>query len=189
MELTIKQLTKDTKNDFLDFFDNRAFIDNPSWAGCYCIFFHHDKDMNDWSARSKEDNRNEAIRLIDNNRMKGFLAYVENEVAGWCNVNNKPVFSFHKTREAVYTDNDNDIISIVCFLVYHKHRRKGISSRLLNTIIDCYKETGYKYIEAYPGKVKNEEKANYYGYLSMYEKSGFRIFKECENYYSVRYTL
>ena len=121
--------------------------------------------------------------------MRGFLAYYNGEVVGWCNANKKSVFSFHKTRHNVYGEDDNEIVSIVCFLIYHKYRRKGISTKLLNTIIEYYKGKNYTYIEAYPEKAQGEEKNHYYGHLSMYLKIGFSVFKEYNNYYIVRYKL
>jgi len=189
VEIIIKELANTYKNDFLDFFENRGFMDNPEWDSCYCVFFHHDRDIADWCARTKEENRNDAIKFIENNKMKGFLAYYKEEAVGWCNVNKKSVFSFHKTRENVYDENDKDIVSIVCFLIYHIYRRKGISTKLLNSIIDHYKGTDYSYIEAYPEKKQGKEKDHYYGHLSMYLKNRFTVYKEFDNYYIVRYKL
>ena len=36
MNLTIKPLTPELTDDFLDFFDNRAFSDNNPMGPCYC---------------------------------------------------------------------------------------------------------------------------------------------------------
>ncbi len=36
----VEKLKKEHLEKWLDFFDNRAFKDNPYWKSCYCTFFH-----------------------------------------------------------------------------------------------------------------------------------------------------
>lgn len=188
-DIIIKQLSPDITGDFLDFFDNRAFADNPGWQACYCVFFHHQQDETDWLARTKQQNRQEAISLIKSGRMNGFLAYYNNSPAGWCNVNSKTVYAFNKTRVEVLTCDDDNIISLVCFLVDHRYRRRGISSGLLQKIIMHYTGSGKLYLEAYPAKKTTRDADNYYGPLDMYLKNGFHIDKEFKDYYIVRRKL
>src|SRR5437588_3701687 len=38
--IEVKPLGVDTLDDFLAFFDRRAFMDNPFWFGCYCMDPH-----------------------------------------------------------------------------------------------------------------------------------------------------
>ena len=44
MNIAIKALSLDLIDDFLYFFDEIAFTDNPEWSGCYCVFYHHNGD-------------------------------------------------------------------------------------------------------------------------------------------------
>ncbi|MFX0076334.1 MAG: GNAT family N-acetyltransferase, partial [Candidatus Hermodarchaeota archaeon] len=76
MNLIIKQLTPDLLEDFLNFFDNIAFTDNPDWADCYCRFYHFPGSMKEWSRATKEQNRSAVINLINEKKMTGLLAYV-----------------------------------------------------------------------------------------------------------------
>ena len=39
-----------------------------------------------------EYNREQAIDFIKSGRMQGYLAYVDNEVVGWCNANDKKAY-------------------------------------------------------------------------------------------------
>ncbi len=36
--LTIRRLTPELKEDFLQYFEGAAFADNPKWKSCYCQF-------------------------------------------------------------------------------------------------------------------------------------------------------
>lgn len=189
MNIIIKQLTPDLLNDYLYYFDKIGFADNKEWEGCYCVFHHHQNNFKDWVERSKDENRNLAIKLINDNKLKGFLAYDNDKSIAWCNVNEKILYSFNKTIKKIETDLDNEIISIVCFLVSHKYRRQGVSSKLLNHIINFYKNTNKNYIEAYPFKNTTKDSENCHGPLSLYLKNNFYIDKEHENYTVVKYKL
>ena len=94
MDIIIKNLTPDSLEDFLNFFDNIAFSDNPDWAGCYCHFYHFPGTMEQWGEVTKERNRNATIDLIKEKRMAGLLAFVNKKPVGWCNFN----FSFSKSK-------------------------------------------------------------------------------------------
>ena len=76
MELIIKELTPDLLEDFLNFFDNIAFSDNPEWGGCYCHFYHFAGNMEQWEKCTKEDNRKATVNLIKEKIMTGFLKIV-----------------------------------------------------------------------------------------------------------------
>lgn len=43
VDIEIRRLGKETKDDFLRFFDKDAFTDNPEWDGCYCQFYLDEK--------------------------------------------------------------------------------------------------------------------------------------------------
>jgi GNAT superfamily N-acetyltransferase len=189
MNIIIKQLSDNLLNDYLYFFDNIAFADNKEWEGCYCMFYHHDKDVKDWHSRSKEDNRYMAIRMINNHSLNGFLAYNNETPIAWCNANDKKSFSFIKNLRKVYSDFDDSIVSIVCFLVSHQYRRSGISTRLLQTVINYYQISGKKYLEAYPFINTIKDSENYHGPSNLYLKNGFYLDKEYDKYRVMKYNL
>jgi GNAT superfamily N-acetyltransferase len=189
MNITIKQLSENLLNDYLYFFDNIAFVDNREWDGCYCMFYHHDNDVKDWLSRSKEDNRTMAINMIKDHKLNGFLAYNNETPIAWCNANDKKSFSFNKNLNKVYGDFDDSIVSIVCFLVSHQYRRCGISTQLLQAVINYYQKTGKKHLEAYPFKNTIKDSENYHGPSSLYIKNGFYIDKEYGKYIVMKYNL
>lgn len=189
MDIFIKQLSKNTLDSFLYFFDKVAFSDNPAWDGCYCVFFHHDKDEKDWLSNKKSGNRNTAIQLIQSNVMKGFLAFHDSEPVGWVNVNKKTVFSFNKNRKDVYSDSDGDTVSIVCFIVAADYRRKGIGEKLLKHTINHYRASEFLYLEAYPAIFPLNDAENYHGPLNLFLKNNFKITKTIKHYHVVTYKL
>lgn len=189
MEIKIKKLSKELIEDFLYFFDEKAFSDNPQWGHCYCLFFHYTGSEADWLKRTKKENRQDAIQLIKSGKLQGFLAYENNIPIGWCNANEKGEFSFNLNRSQVSGLEDQDTISIVCFVIAPEYRRKGVSTKLLNYIIDYYQNTNKKFLEAYPGKNASKDCENYHGPVSLYLKNNFQVIRELDDYSIMRLEL
>ena len=62
--LTIRRLTPDLAQDFLQYFEGAAFADNPKWKSCYCQFLYVDHSKVNWSTRTAEENRAAACDRI-----------------------------------------------------------------------------------------------------------------------------
>jgi GNAT superfamily N-acetyltransferase len=187
MEITIQKLTKELIDDFLYFFDTIAFTDNKEWDGCYCCFYHF--KSKEWEQQSKEKNRQAAMKFIGEGTMKGYLAYHEGKPVGWANVNDKINYSLLTEDPNLWEKSAEKTGSIVCFLIAPDYRGKGIASRLLTTILDDYHKAGYDYLEAYPRKGELSCAEQYHGPFKMYEKAGFLLYKQLEEYDIVRKQL
>ncbi len=169
--MIIKQMTPEHSSDWFDFFDNRAFADHEDWQGCYCTgpFTPRLKEYQNTSRKRREY----AAWLLDKGIMRGYLAFDQGKVVGWCNVNNKSVFS--KLKD-VQTD-EEDVVSITCFMIQKDYRGKGIAQKFLDKIIEDAKTNHKKIIEAYPRLRSKTVFGNFRGPYSMYEKRGFKLEK------------
>ncbi len=156
--------------DWLGFFDNRAFSDNPWWGYCYCTHYHKTKEGKE--KQPGMTNRDYAGWLIESGKMQGYLAYSEEvEVIGWCNANDKASY------QVLITDQDSSeatrIKSVVCFIIDKAYRRQGIASLLLQRVIADAKQDHYDIIEAYPSLRARTDSGNYRGPLPLYLRHGF----------------
>jgi len=175
--MEIKKLSPDLLEDWLYFFDNVAFCDNGEWEGCYCMCYHWSEELNShksWNC-SKADapyNRKCAVDLISKGKMKGYLAYEDGKVIGWCNTNDKQAYdnvNFRLPRDSF--DNTHRVKCIVCFCISPYTRGKGVATALLEKVCEDAAAEGYDCIEAYP--FDNDKNNAYHGPRSMYEKHGF----------------
>ena len=183
MNISVKPLTPDLVLDYLYFFDNMVFEENPDWSACYCFSFHFTGTNEQWS---RESNRASVIKYINENKMKGYLAYSDNKPVGWCNVNDRLKYErLLKYYDLIDSPNDK-VCSIVCFVISPEYRRLGIARRLLERVCYDYSIQDYDYIEAYPGKGNLSCEGHYKGPLELYEKFDFRIVKEYKDYFLVR---
>ncbi|MFX1310749.1 MAG: GNAT family N-acetyltransferase [Promethearchaeota archaeon] len=187
MDLTIKPLSSDLLDDFLNFFDNIGFVDNPDWADCYCQFYHIEGSRKRWAKRTKEQNRNSSKALITSGKMKGFLAYSNGKPIGWCNANSKENYSYLLYKEE--SNNEKKIAAVVCFLIAPSYRNKGIARLLLKQVCEYYKGKKYDYIESYPVKGEKSDARNYHGPYSLFLSEGFSVFKELKTIYVMRKNL
>ncbi|MFW9947874.1 MAG: GNAT family N-acetyltransferase [Candidatus Odinarchaeota archaeon] len=187
MDLTIKPLSSDLLDDFLNFFDNIGFVDNPDWADCYCQFYHIEGSREKWAKRTKEQNRNSSKALITSGKMKGFLAYSNGKPIGWCNANSKENYSYLLYKDE--SNNEKKIAAVVCFLISPSYRNKGIARLLLKQVCEYYKSKKYDYIESYPVKNGKSDAHNYHGPYSLFLSEGFSVFKELKTIYVMRKNL
>ena len=179
MKISVCKLTYELLDDWLSYFDKDAFSDNDEWCGCYCMCYHWDDELEkkrawDCDRDCAEFNRKQAIEFIKSGRMRGYLAYVEGKVVGWCNANNKEAYNnvnFNFAEEV--PDNGEKIKSIACFSVAPNYRGSGVATALLEYVCKDAKNDGFDLVEAYP--FKHNENHAYHGPLSMYKKVGFKL--------------
>ena len=177
MSLEIKKLSVDLLEDWLYYFDNTAFTDNEEWEGCYCMCYHYNESMTrkkSWNCSRKDapHNRSCAVDFIKQGKMKGYLAYENGQVVGWCNANDKEAYDNVNFKLPFRNiDRNHKVKSVVCFCIAPNARGKGIASALLETVCADAAAEGYDYIEAYP--FLHDDNNAYHGPQSMYEKYGF----------------
>lgn len=177
MDISVRRLTPEIIEDWLSYFDHDAFTDNADWCGCYCMCYHWTKELQKikpWNCDEDcaEFNREQAIRLINEGRMQGYVAYDQEKVIGWCNANDKNAYdnvNFNFKDEV--PDHGEKIKSVVCFSIAPAYRGRGIAGKLLGAVCDHAKNEGYEIVEAYP--FTHDENHAYHGPTSMYEKAGF----------------
>ncbi len=183
MELVIKQLIPETLDDYLFFFDNITFSENPEWSACYCFSYHFVGKKEQWN---RENNRASVIKIVNENKMTGYLAYHKEKPVGWCNVNNRMNYQ-RLLKYYNLIDNPADkVCSIVCFLIHPNYRRQRIAKKLMDRICKDYTELNYDYLEAYPAKGELSCEGHYKGPLELYKQYNFNIIKEYDDYFVVR---
>jgi len=166
----IRPLTPQRLDDFLDFFDHRAFPDNPKWQSCYCHFPHADHARVNWHDRSAQDNRAATCDRIDTGTMTGWLAYSNGLAIGWCNAGPRRFIEGLFDAPEPIADR---IGAISCFVVAPAFRGQRVATRLLNAACDGLRERGFEWAEAYPRADSDSATENHYGPLAMFTAAGF----------------
>jgi GNAT superfamily N-acetyltransferase len=170
----IRPLTPERLPDFLDFFEQRAFVDNPRWRSCYCHFPHADHATIVWKDRSAAQNRAATCERIGNGTMTGWLAYSEGKAIGWCNAGPR------RFVEGLFDEPEplaDRIGAIACFVIAPMFRGRRIATALLAAACEGLRERGFEWAEAYPRGAVASAAESHYGPLAMYLCAGFEVVK------------
>jgi len=173
--IEVHPLALERMDDYLHFFDGKAFGDNPRWAGCYCFFPYHDPARTHWPERLGEENRTAICASIRAGTAMGYLAYVDGEVIGWCNAAPRRLFPMLQDEPA---PDDAHMGTIFCFIVAPAFRRKGVATALLDAACAGLTAQGLRIVEARPVRKASTAAANHLGPLAMYLAAGFSIVRE-----------
>ena len=170
-------------DDYIDFFETRAFTDGNINKGCYCVWNHWTEQRE--QARSllpvneqKRAKKEFAAELIRAGKLNGFAAYASGKMIGFCNADKKAnYFRLHPDSMPeiwIAGEDGSKTLSIVCFTVAPEMRGKGVASALLRAACEYAEENGFEQIESYPSKGAFSQD-HCCGNVSMYQKLGFEV--------------
>jgi ribosomal protein S18 acetylase RimI-like enzyme len=122
-------------------------------------------------------NRNELRALVDRgNPPPGLIAYRGRVPVGWISLGPREQFAKLARSPVMKPIDDQQVWSIVCFVVPSEYRRQGVARALLDGAMNYARKRGVRLIEAYPVD-KPERSADeniWFGAKSMYDRAGFR---------------
>ena len=172
--IDIHALTPQRLPDLLDFFDHRAFPDNPKWQSCYCHFPHADHARIVWKDRDAAQNRAATCERIAAGTMNGWLAYADERAIGWCNAGPRRDIAglFRRTRAGGRPDRRDRLLRDRAGIPGATNRDPvaGVGLRGLRA-------QGYAWAEGYPRRAGVNAADSHYGPLAMYDAAGFAVVK------------
>ncbi len=186
MRFQVKANTPDTMDDFLMFFEQRAFRDNPQWAGCYCLYPYHNDE--EWEAANPHENKTEAMVRLAQGRLAGYLGYLDGNVIAWMAVGTRK--SYQRYANLVNEEDEQKaIFAITCITIDPEFRNQGIATALLERATADLKLLGADILEAYPMDKPASNAHHHRGPLSLYQHAGFKIVEQVGIFTRVRKQL
>lgn len=180
MEIVIRKLVPELAEDYVHFFDvtphDRYVEEHKCYCVCWCSDDYTSKDFS-----TAEKRRQGALQYVKDNVIQGYLAYMGDEVVGWCNANTKlnclKCASWQLFMDYVPLENDSKIKvkSIFCFVIAPEMKRNGIATLLLERVCKDAAMDGFDFVEAYPYKESNWQSSDFGGHDEMYKKNGFYV--------------
>lgn len=192
--LTIVRLSPEYLEDFLYFFEHVAHTDYPEWDRCYCLNYCATDNCKEAQTLffDADVRRNYAIRYVNAGIMQGYLAYVDGQVVGWCNANDRAACRVCSGYQEMIHDREDDglkVKSIFCFTVAPAMRGKHIATAMMERVIVDAQEEGYDAVEGYPDKEAADVYYNFPGHQAFYRKFGFETVGEGDGRLIVQKTL
>jgi GNAT superfamily N-acetyltransferase len=186
-----------------------AALFEAAHAPCHCRYWHFPGDKNEWLERCyvrPEENRAEMAASLDPDREDGLGVVAElavdpvdppaRSIVGWCKVARAPAIAkayeqrFYRGLDCF--DGDRATTYLVgCVLVHPAHRRRGLSSRLVDAARALVASLGGTAIEAFPRRVSAEvaDGELWLGPAPSFERCGFRVVGGEDPYPVLRHDL
>jgi GNAT superfamily N-acetyltransferase len=125
--------------------------------------------------------------LVRAGREPGLLAYDGTEAVGWLSVAPREEYrALFRSPQYRPRDDDEDVWSVVCFVVDRPRQREGVAATLLDGAVEHAATRSAALLEAYPHRSKKD---NYMGHLDLFLGRGFRVVRETGTRAVVRRTL
>lgn len=178
MTITIKPLTTDLNEDYLDFFDSRAFTDGNPNGPCYCTSPNQDEETIKKMVKKfkvfgvKKTLRKYAVKMLNEKKIQGYLAFDGDISVGWCNAADIESYSGFVPQFAK-ENTCGKTVSIVCFEIAPEYRGMGIASAFIERVCQDAKEKGYVAVEGYAKLSESRDEYAFQGPVRLYEKAGF----------------
>jgi GNAT superfamily N-acetyltransferase len=181
MDIIICKLKPEHAEAYAHFFDITPHDVNIDERKCYCITWRSggwSEEGNDHWFPTREERRERAIGYVKDGYIQGYLAYHDDNIVGWCNVNADCKGCVDYLREFWPIEEyraDIKVKSIFCFVIAPEMQRKGIATQMLEQICTDAKNDGFDFVEAYTNIYNKTEDIghDFRGPLAMYVKCGF----------------
>ena len=172
MAYTIKSLTPELGQTFVDYLGSLDFHHAPHWSTCFCRFYYTDCSQEEWQGRTGEQNAREALQMIGEGRMRGYLAFDGDTCIGWCCADDAKRFIRLKEHTQPVIEGKK-VGSILCYVIRPEYREQGVARLLLRRAVEDFKEAGFDAVLTLPVDIRDDLEKRYRGTLHMYEEMGF----------------
>jgi GNAT superfamily N-acetyltransferase len=168
-KLEFQPLTPDRWGDLESLFGERG-----ACGGCWCMYWRLTRA--NYNIGKGEKNRRAMKAIVDAGETPGILAYDNGEPIAWCSVAPRRSFSALDRSRILKPVDDQAVWSVACLFVDKKHRRRGVSVKLLKAAIDFVGDRGGRMVEGYPVEPKKDQPDAFVwtGLTSAFIKAGFK---------------
>jgi GNAT superfamily N-acetyltransferase len=166
---TIAVATGATWGDVLEVFKGSGDRD------CWCQYWR--QSSTNYSQRVMGPGKAVLQRQVKEGPPPGLIAYIDDKPIGWLGFWPRQRLERLVRSRTIPKIDEQEVWSIVCFMIRVGNRRKGVAKALLGAAVEFARKNGVSILEAYPidpeGKRVDVAFA-YVGLTPMFEAVGFR---------------
>jgi ribosomal protein S18 acetylase RimI-like enzyme len=145
---------------------------------CWCMYYRHSgaPPKAEPGQTPSERNRRALKALARRDPPPGLVGYEGATPVGWVSLGPRAEFLKLRNSPVMKAVDDQDVWSIVCFVVPPPYGGRGVAKALLAGAVEYAAARGVRLLEAYPvdTSVPDCGHSLWFGSLSMYEEAGFR---------------
>jgi GNAT superfamily N-acetyltransferase len=166
MKLTILPLTRDLWPALENLFGEKG-----ACGGCWCMYWRIGQA---YRRNSPKANKAAFKRIVEEGPPPGLIAFEDDLAIGWCQLTSRQALPWldrtWESKPAV-----GSVWSISCFYIRKGYRRRGVTSALISAALKAAKASGAATLEAYPLDATLSPSSTGTGYVSTFERAGFKI--------------
>jgi GNAT superfamily N-acetyltransferase len=168
--IRIEPATADRWPDVVALFGPRG-----ACGGCWCMYWRTTRS--EFETLKGDGNRRRLKKLVAADPPPGVLAYLDDEPVGWCAIAPREAYESLARSRILKPVDDKPVWSITCLFVDKRHRRRGLSVRLIRGAVDLARDHGARLVEAYPIEPKKNEMPDVFAFVglaSAFTRAGFK---------------
>ena len=165
-ELTFREVTKETWQDFERFFESRG---SPSY--CWCMPWR-DMPVDERKSGGKAARKTAISQRVGSDVPIGILGYSGSDPVAWCSI--APRATHRKGLGGLEEpgEGEGEVWSLTCFFISRLYRGKGLTRQLITAAIDHARMNGARVVEAYPIDPESPS-YRFMGYIDTFKSMGF----------------
>lgn len=125
--------------------------------------------------RPREANKAAFRELVKSGPPPGLLAFDGDLAVGWCQLTPRDDLPWLDRTWRLKRIDDLPVWSLSCFYVRKGYRKRGVTSTLIAAALETARLAGAPALEAYPLDAELTPSASGTGYLSTFQRAGFKI--------------
>jgi GNAT superfamily N-acetyltransferase len=167
MKLTIHPLTPALWPALEDLFGKHGACN-----GCWCMYGRIGA-----AYRTRPPERNKAAfrEIVKRGPPPGLLAFDGEVAVGWCQVTPREAVPWLDKVWRLRRVDDVPVWALTCFYVRIGYRRQGVTEALIKAAVKVARRAKAPAVEAYPFDAAVSPSASGSGYVSTFERLGFKI--------------
>jgi len=158
-------------------FEDYADVINPNRRNNQCWCLSHRLRAKDIEELGKGDRQQAMRRLCERENPPGVVTYLDGTPVGWCNIGPRAEIPRLEGSKLIRPVDAVPVWSIVCVVVRAGHRKKGVTSHLIDGAVEYAASRGAPAVEAYPVEPdgRMDTTMAFVGTLSMFTRAGFEV--------------
>jgi GNAT superfamily N-acetyltransferase len=160
-----------------DRFDDFADVINPSRRTTHCWCLSHRLQAKDIESLGEGSRENAMRKLTEREHPPGVVTYLDGVPVGWCSIGPRSDIPRLVASRLIRPVDDTDVWSIICVVVRSGHRRKGVTTAMLEGAVDYAASRGAPAVESYPVDPDGRMDLTmaFVGTRKMFANAGFEV--------------
>ncbi|MFK5690809.1 GNAT family N-acetyltransferase [Ornithinimicrobium sp. LYQ92] len=160
-----------------DRFEDFADVINPNRRATHCWCLSHRLRAGEIEELGGGSRARAARRLTEREHPPGVVLYADDVPVAWCNIGRRADIPRLAGSRLIRPVDEVDVWSIICVVVRGGHRKRGLTTPLIEGAVGYAAAQGAPAVEAYPVETSGRMDTTmaFVGTRAMFEKVGFEV--------------